>query len=511
MELALVARIQTAAFSGVEVLGVDVQVHLARGAVPGFNVVGLPNKAVSESRERVRSALAAIGMAIPPLRVTCNLAPADVMKEGSHYDLPIALALLVALGKVDATAAAQWMVVGELGLDGTIAPVSGVLPVAIDALSRGLGVVCPAANGGEAAWAGPVDVAAPANLLELINHLNDDAALTRPKPAPLEAGPDVPDLMDVKGQETVKRALEVAAAGGHNILMIGPPGSGKSMLAARLPGILPPLEPAEALSVSMVHSIAGMLQGGRILRHPPFRDPHHSASVPALVGGGTGAKPGEVSLAHFGVLFLDELPEFARPALEALRQPLEGGTVTISRANRHVTYPARVQLVAAMNPCRCGHLDDANRACSRAPRCAIDYQAKISGPVFDRIDMVVEVPRVSSADLALPPSHEGSAQVQARVASCRALQRARFRRLDPNGSMRINAEAAGGMLDQIATPDAEGHALLQRAAERLQLSARAYHRTLRVARTIADLEGAEQIRRPHIAEALSYRRRGGDQ
>ncbi len=510
MEAGVVARIQTAAFNGVEVLGVDVQLHLARGAVPGFNIVGLANKAVSESRERVRSALAAIGMAIPPLKVTCNLAPADVVKEGSHYDLPIALALLVALGKVDADAAAQWMVVGELGLDGSIAPVAGVLPVAIDALSRGLGVICPAGNGGEAAWAGSVDVVAPANLLELINHLNDDATLPRPKPAPLESGPSVPDLRDVKGQETVKRALEVAAAGGHNMLMIGPPGSGKSMLAARLPGILPPLEPAEALAVSMVHSVAGLLEGGRILRHPPFRDPHHSASVPALVGGGTGAKPGEISLAHYGVLFLDELPEFARPALEALRQPLEGGNVTISRANRHVTYPARVQLMAAMNPCRCGHLDDANRACSRAPRCAVDYQAKISGPVFDRIDIVVEVPRISSADLALPPSDEGSEQVQARVAACRAVQRQRFRRLGPKTGLRVNAEAAGDLLDQIATPDAEGHALLQRAAERLQLSARAYHRTLRVARTIADLEGAEQIRRRHLAEALSYRRRGAE-
>jgi magnesium chelatase family protein len=506
----VVAHIKTVAFSGVEVLSVDVQLHLARGVMPGFALVGLPNKAVSESRDRVRSALAAIGMAIPPLKVTCNLAPADVMKEGSHYDLPIALSLLVALGKVDAAAAAQWVVVGELGLDGSIAPVAGVLPVAIDALARGLGVICPAKNGGEAAWAGSVNVIAPANLLELINHLNDDTTLARPKPAPLEIELNLPDLRDVKGQETVKRALEVAAAGGHNILMMGPPGSGKSMLAARLPGQLPPLEPAEALAVSMIHSVAGLLAGGRILRQAPYRDPHHSASVPALVGGGTGAKPGEVSLAHFGVLFLDELPEFPRPALEALRQPLEAGTISIARVNRHVTYPANVQLVAAMNPCQCGHLDDANRACSRAPRCAKDYQAKISGPLFDRIDMVVEVPRVSAANLALPPADEGSAEVKARVAACRQVQRARFRRLAPESTIRVNAEAAGGLLDQVATEDADGHALLQRAAERLQLSARAYHRTLRVARTIADLEGADQIRRPRIAEALSYRRRSAD-
>ena len=290
----MVARIQTVAFSGVEVMPVDTQVYLARGVLPGFQVVGLPNKAVSESRERVRAALAAIGMAIPPLKVTCNLAPADVVKEGSHYDLPIALAVLVALGQVDADAAQQWVAVGELGLDGSLAPVAGVLPVAIDALARGYGVICPAANGGEAAWAGSVDVIAPSNLLELINHLNDHATLSRPSPALLQAGPASPDLRDVKGQETVKRALEVAAAGGHNMLMIGAPGSGKSMLAARLPGLLPLLEPREALEVSMIHSLAGMLEGGRILRHPPYRDPHHSASVPALVGGGAGAKPGEV-------------------------------------------------------------------------------------------------------------------------------------------------------------------------------------------------------------------------
>ncbi|MCA8926549.1 MAG: YifB family Mg chelatase-like AAA ATPase [Alphaproteobacteria bacterium] len=505
----MVAHIQTAAFNGVEVLPVDVQVHLARGAIPGFFVVGLPNKAVSESKERVRAALAAIGMAIPPTRVTVNLAPADVVKEGSHYDLPIALAVLVALGKVDASAAAQWLVLGELGLDGTLAPVAGVLPAAIHALSRNLGIVCPLANGGEAAWAGSVQAVAPRDLLELINHLNDDTTLTPPKAAALAAPPAAPDLRDVKGQETVKRALEIAAAGGHNLLMSGPPGSGKSMLAARLPGLLPPLTPAEALSVSMIHSVAGNLEGGRILRHPPYRDPHHSASVPALVGGGVGAKPGEVSLAHYGVLFLDELPEFTRPALEALRQPLEGGTVTVARANRHVTYPANVQLIAAMNPCRCGHIDDAGRACSRAPKCAADYQARISGPVFDRIDMVVEVPRVSTADLALPPAEDGTAEVAARVAEARAIQRERFRALAPDQHLRVNAEAEGGLLETIATPDAEGLALLQRAAERLQLSARAYHRTLRVARTIADLDRAESVRRPHIAEALSYRRRSG--
>jgi len=312
--------------------------------------------------------------------------------------------------------------------------------------------------------------------------------------------------MDIKGQESAKRALEVAAAGGHNLLMAGPPGAGKSMLAARLPGILPPLSPAEALEVSMIHSVAGALNGGRLLRRRPFRDPHHSASLPALAGGGLRARPGEISLAHLGVLFLDELPEFQRGALEALRQPLEAGRVSVARANAHVTYPARVQLIAAMNPCRCGYLDDPGRACARAPRCAADYQAKISGPLFDRIDLHVDVPAVAAADLSLPPPAEDSAMVAARVAAARDRQRARFESLPEANRPRTNAEADGQLLEEIAAPDAEGRKLLTQAAEAMKLSARGYHRVLRVARTLADLEGAEAVRRPQIAEALTYRR-----
>ena len=501
----MTARIATVAFAGVEVLDIDVQVQMGSG-LPAFTLVGLPDKAVAESRERVRAALTALGLALPPKRITVNLAPADLQKEGSHFDLPIALGLLTAMGVLPGEELAGYVALGELSLDARISPVAGVLPAAIHALTRERGLICPAAQGGEAAWAEGLDILAPATLLALVNHFKGSQVLSPPRPAAENVEAGGPDLKDIKGQESAKRALEVAAAGGHNLLMAGPPGAGKSMLAARLPGILPPLSPAEALEVSMIHSVAGSLSEGRLLRQRPFRDPHHSASLPALAGGGLRAKPGEISLAHLGVLFLDELPEFQRGALEALRQPLETGRVSVARANAHVTYPARVQLVAAMNPCRCGYLDDPGRACARAPRCAADYQAKISGPLFDRIDLHVDVPAVSAADLSLPPPAEGSAQVAARVAEARARQSARFAKLSEEARPRTNAEADGQLLEEIAAPDAVGRKLLTQAAEALKLSARGYHRVLRVARTLADLEGVESVRRPHIAEALTYRR-----
>jgi magnesium chelatase family protein len=498
-----VAHAYTVAFQGIEAREVDVQVHIGRHkADNNFHIVGLGDKAVAESRDRLRSALSAIGLSFPYELVTVNLAPADLRKEGSHYDLPIALGLLAAMGVVPPSEAASYTTLGELSLDAQVTAVAGVLPAAIAASEAQRGLICPQSCGPEAAWAGGLEIIATPSLIALVNHMKGVAVLNPPTPRLANDENDAPDLKDVKGQETAKRALEIAAAGGHNMLMIGPPGAGKSMLAQRLPGLLPPLDAREALELSMVQSLAGELAGGAISRRRPFRSPHHSASMPALVGGGLRVKPGEVSLAHLGVLFLDELPEFQRGVLDSLRQPMETGEAVVARANAHVRYPARFQLVAAMNPCRCGYMSDPAQSCGRVPKCGRDYQARISGPLFDRIDLHVEVSPVSAQDLALPPPAEGSVDVAARVARARDIQRERY---DGEG-IRTNAEPEGELLDRVARPDAAGVKLLTEAADKMRLTARGYHRVLRVARTIADLAGATGVGRVHVAEALSYRR-----
>ena len=494
----MVARISTVAFEGAEARLVDVQVQIAPGT-QAFSIVGLADKAVAESRERVRAAFAAIGLTLPYKRIVINLAPADMPKEGAHYDLPIALGLLAVMGAVPAEMIEGFAAIGELSLDGSITHVPGALPAAVCANTHNLSLICPQVNGQEAAWAGDLSILAPANLVQLLNHFKGSQVLNPPQPGELLTQSSDLDLRDVRGQETAKRALEIAAAGGHNLLMVGPPGSGKSMLAARLPALLPPLSAKELLDVSMIHSVAGLLERGRLSRMRPFRAPHHSASMAAMVGGGVKAKPGEASLAHRGVLFLDELPEFSPQVLDSLRQPLEGGEINVARVNAHVRYPARFQLVAAMNPCRCGTAGADGIACRRGERCSIDYQARVSGPFMDRIDIQIDVPAVTPADLALPPSPEGSAEVAARVLMARTRAEAR------NGGC-ANADLSPQQLDHVAELDRGGQTLIQQAAETLGLTARGYHRVLRVARTLADLDNAEHIHRIHIAEALSHRR-----
>ena len=502
----MVSRVATVAFKGMEAVPVDVQVHMASGVV-AFSIVGLGDKAVAESKERVRAALSAIGLALPARRITVNLAPADLPKEGSHYDLPIAIGLMAAMGLLPMDFVSRYVVLGELSLDGKVEPVNGVLPAAMAANARDLGLICPEECGPEAAWAADdLDILAVRSLVQVLNHMKGTQVLSRPRAKIADQAVALPDLKDVKGQETAKRALEVAAAGGHHLVMVGPPGAGKSMLASRLPSILPPMDAAEMLEVSTIASVAGELRSSGLTTVRPFRAPHHSASQAARVGGGHRALPGEMVLAHNGVLFLDELPEFQPRALEALRQPMESGEAVIARANHHVSYPARFQLVAAMNPCKCGMAGEPGHVCRRGPRCSTDYQARISGPLLDRIDIQIELAAVRASDLTLPPPSEGSAEVAARVAAARAIQRDRIRALGLSG-VRTNAQLDGALLEELARPDEQGLVLLGNAAEALNLSARGYHRILRLARTLADLDGRETVSRINVAEAISYRQK----
>jgi magnesium chelatase family protein len=497
----MVARAYTVAFEGVEARIVEVQCAVAPG-MPYFGIVGLPDKAVSEAKERVRAAMAAMSIALPSKRITVNMSPADLPKEGSHFDLPIALALLAALEIIPKDEVESTVALGELSLDGRLIAVVGALPAAMAAAEEDRALLCPKACGAEAAWVGATQVLAAATLGEVVRHYTGQSPIHPAEAGEVQPAPQGRDFRDVKGQERAKRALEIAAAGRHHVLMVGTPGSGKSMLAARLPGILPPLSAQEALETSMIHSLAGLLSEGGISRSRPFREPHHTASMAAIVGGGKGAKPGEISLAHNGVLFMDEFPEFPRTVLETLRQPIETGEIMVARANAHIRYPCRFLLVAAANPCKCGYMSDPARACAKVPLCGEDYLGRISGPLMDRFDLRVEVPPVAYTDLDLPASGDTSAMVAARVAAARGRQLARFK---GKVNLTVNADMEGGLLEQVAAPDAEGRALLARVAERFGLSARGYHRVLRVARTIADLDASDQVRLPHIAEAVSYR------
>lgn len=487
------ARIQSFAFVGIDAVPVTVEVHVASG-LPSFLVVGMADKAVGEARERVRAALSSMGLALPPKRILVNLTPADLPKEGAHFDLPIAIGLLVAMGVLSIDSVAHYAAIGEVSLDGKINATHGALCAAITAASMELGLICPPTQGAEARWGHPdIDIITPPSLSALIAHCRGEQVLT-PISDPVVHEPDYgPDLIDIKGMETGRRVLEIVAAGGHSLLMSGPPGAGKSMLASRLPSILPDLTHREMLEASQIHSISGLLHNGRLISRPPYRAPHHSASLPALVGGGQKARPGEISLAHHGVLFLDELPEFSRSCLESLRQPLETGQITISRAAHHTQYPARFQFIAAMNPCKCGYLGDSERACRKAPRCADDYTARISGPMLDRIDLRVEITPLSPIELNRSPKGEASEIVRARVTKARARQ---LKRQDC-----CNAQAA----PEDFSIDEDALSLTEQAATRLRLSNRGMIRLLRVSRTIADLEGSETVQRHHAAEALSYR------
>lgn len=489
------------AFAGIHVLKIDIEVQITNG-LPAFTIVGLADKSIAESRERVRSALHSLGLSLPAAHITVNLAPADVVKEGTHYDLPIAIALMGAMGIISPEDIHPFIMMGELGLDGTIRSVSGVLPAAITANRHDLGFICPADQGAEALWSGNSVIYAPDSLLALLNHLKGRQLLSHPIQKPQEFSTTTLDMADIKGQESAKRALEIAAVGGHHVLMVGPPGSGKSMLASRFGTILPPMTQEEILEVSQIHSIAGLLRDGRLVTDRPYRNPHHSASTPAMVGGGLKARPGEISLAHRGVLFLDELPEFSRQSLEALRQPIETGIVSVARANMHVTYPARFQLIAAMNPCKCGYLGLAGHECSRAPRCAEEYQARISGPMLDRFDIQIEVPLIQPWELSGQKKGETSATIQSRVKQARSFAADRLRTYQ----IHHNAEADGSVLEKIApmTPGAEK--FLIEAAQRLMLSGRGYHRMIRVARSIADLDSVDILTEHHMAEALSFHR-----
>lgn len=501
----MVSEINTVTFNGINTVDVNVQVSISPG-LPAFNIVGLPDKTIAESKERIRAALNSIALAMPPKRVVINLAPADLMKEGSHFDLPIMMGILVGLNVIPAEAIENFIVIGELGLNGQILPVNGILPAAIKAATKNMGIICPQENGSEALWSGNDSIIAAPNLLSLINHFKGTSYIT--PPSPVELTHEIVtnkhlDFKDVIGQETTKRILEIAAAGNHNVLMVGAPGAGKSMLAARMPSILPPMSPEEILETSMIYSVMGEIKNGQLNYTRPFRAPHHSASQVAIVGGGHSKRimPGEISLAHNGILFLDELPEFSRAIIDSLRQPLETKEISISRASSFVKYPANFQLIAAMNPCRCGYLNQPNQQCSKAPKCGEEYQNKISGPIIDRFDLFVEVHTIPEYEHGLVAKNETSEEIKHRVTKARLFQKERFK----NASYKTNSSLDGDLLYSNTKIDDDSKNLLNSFAKKMSISMRSYNRILKVSRTIADLEQKDHIEKHHISEAISYR------
>lgn len=504
----MIAKVRTVSFSGINVIDIAVEVHSAKGQ-PGLTIVGLGDKAITESRDRIRAALSSINITLPATRITINLAPADIIKEGSHFDLPIALGILVILNVIKQQDIENYIAMGELSLDSSIRHVNGVLPAAMHSAVNEVGIICPFDNGQEAAWGGEdLNVVAIKNLTSLINHLSGKERV--PKPVIAESqliNAYNGDIADVKGQKNAKRALEIAASGGHNLLMIGPPGIGKSMLASRITTILPPLDTKEMLDVSMIHSIAGLIKNGVLSTERPFCSPHHSASMASIIGGGRNATPGEVTIAHNGVLFLDEIPEYQRQVLESLRQPMETGTVYVSRVNFKVQYPANFQLIAAMNPCHCGYFGVKNRECGKVPMCAAQYQAKISGPLMDRIDLCIRMDPdpVNIFDKTQKDVKTDSSEViRKRVVRTRQIQRERYEKHGYQFS--TNSRLDGELLQEYCTPrDTVASDALTSIIERLKLSMRGTTKILRVARTIADMRESANIEKQDLIEAAIFR------